>query len=1730
MAKLSSFWCRLLLFLALLCVSPKVLARDITFTDYTKLVKSPTFDKPWTEIEFMFFDENGKGNDSFFQGSAFFTIDGWFLPIYFSEIKCEETNGDDGAKKKDNPGKWYGRHILTVNGTTYTVRLYNAHRNDNGEHYVTVYISPDKIRPGEKHTFEIAGNWRADRKPSQARAKTFEVTMPTDIGNRLDFWNSNRHIRHTSFNKCTFPAIVDSKYGPTTFATNGEAVDSYDDLKDMKFTDPAKMASSASVAKGQTEGWVELGVKEIALETKYIPVQWSYYAGAKESEIGGTYVYDWTIGRLPGYPKSINLSTEQNQWKKEITVKWLSSGGRSADAQSYGTWHVTRVEKKNSAVVRTHVATVDFTGNGNLSVVDDNSLQYDTDYKYEVSFIPTGMTEDTTATKILTSTVEARLVRDVPITITKIDEGENDLTVYWNAPQLGGNNKFQYKVYRAEGNSQNDGTTGAPSYSWEEVGKIDVSNYKQTEYSFKDTKNLKSCTQYFYKVELVVEAWNDKTFDSGEKQLKSYRIKGKSSVTSLEASKGDYTGVVKLSWKAEQKGTTSTKYVLSRRIIGGTQWSQIYAVDGTSQSYYYEDNTALAGNYYQYRVRSYVQCDNDQFTSGEELCDGFCRSTGTLSGRISYDQGTAVAGVKVVLTKSDGQKDTEQFYTLQTSGAGSGVRQTFSDEEKDKFARAYTAQLLVSPASQIDMTDGNAVIFSLGDRHRLSLGTKTGNRYPLFLETGSTSANTGLWLKESCFTSVTLSCDSLSGFRVTLIDDNDSISTYTNAAGNLAASVDVVSFGGTASENDQKSCFAGYIDEMRLFSGKALTEEEIKENYNHPLSGVEDGLFIYWPVDEGIEDQLTAYDYSKTNGVANAHHGNIKLCKVSGTLPPANMLSLFAVTDSQGNYTLRGVPFNGSGTTYTITPQLGTHSFSPIYSSRYVSASSLVYSGVDFSDQSSFPVSGKVYYANTTIPVEGCTVYVDGKAASNNGKLAQTSSDGTFSVSVPIGRHYIELSKEGHVFVGNGRYPEDPEGIGTTFLCEQPISNLQFNDSTLVNFTGRIAGGLHEMKKNVGFGLSNNNIGQTLITLECLDTNNGQAIFNAVTVKDNGIYKVEENKNRLDVTSQTPLISSESYRGAANYSSFAYIKTDPKTGEFSAMLPPLRYALQEVKFAGNNTDNPFNGENLIKQSYSIDLSDPLHVETDTVSVDGELKVYRYNKAFNYAWHTEPVFNVTQTDNNIGAFGISKYNVYDAQGNFDATVYEETTDQQTNIKTAKYNYGYPLFNALDKYTFKLEAYEEYTNYDKKDDDGMYVYEKVPLDSTKVLISNALSADQAVYDNSVDEDEEGVKTSQIQLDDKGTFTYTWKAGSPNTTSPFTKAIQFYYEVDGVSKKWRENGLEAVILGSKPTGNNFVTRGPNVLEMILRDPPGSASSASWTKGTTVNHIKTRGSVYSSQTNTTAVAKLGWCITIATGAVGWMTEARSETKHDEEAGMIVTTEGENATSWTRSITTERTISTSSDPAYVGAQDDVFVGSSTNLVFGDANEVTLLRDGTGQDKAKLDCHTITITGLDYDTEFMYSANYIENTLLPNLEKVRNSLLITLPAESVDSYVNTTDKPVYVTALEPTDERFGSDNDDADVWSEEEGLCPRPSSVGPSYRMVMPQGVDSTKKFVDEVSDMNNAIKNWYLHLKTNEQQKVLANEQASKYRTNNFSFDSGSSLTMSQTVDSTYTKNLSSG
>lgn len=117
----------------------------------------------------------------------------------------------------------------------------------------------------------------------------------------------------------------------------------------------------------------------------------------------------------------------------------------------------------------------------------------------------------------------------------------------------------------------------------------------------------------------------------------------------------------------------------------------------------------------------------------------------------------------------------------------------------------------------------------------------------------------------------------------------------------------------------------------------------------------------------------------------NRRHG------ITDDVPSENQLSLSAITDVNGNYTISGVPFSGDGTSYTIRPSMGGHEFSAAKANRFVSAQSLVHNGVDFQDVSSFSVSGVVYYQGTTIPVEGVQFAVDGVSCTKDGEFIQTN-------------------------------------------------------------------------------------------------------------------------------------------------------------------------------------------------------------------------------------------------------------------------------------------------------------------------------------------------------------------------------------------------------------------------------------------------------------------------------------------------------------------------------------------------------------------------------------------------------------------------------------------------------------------------------------------------------------------------------------------------------------------
>ena len=1075
-----------------------------------------------------------------------------------------------------------------------------------------------------------------------------------------------------------------------------------------------------------------------------------------------------------------------------------------------------------------------------------------------------------------------------------------------------------------------------------------------------------------------------------------------------------------------------------------------------------------------------------------------------MSGRIAYGTGTAVDGARVTLVRNnDNASDICQFYSLRTSGSGDGVFLALSsDALNSQFgSSAYSVQMFVRPD---DSQTGSApTLFDLGGKLQLQLGTMDEAKgYPLLLNNGTDATATGLYLPASVFTSLTLSVDANGQASVTTVDAVDTMSVATVPGickvSFTASEKTGLCLGGSYEPSADRT-FSGYIDEMRVFSGRALTKADILKNYNHSLTGTEDGLFAYWPVDEGIYNQTTAYDYSKTSGVANGNHGQLGPSTTTSNtvLPTEHQFGIFGITDAQGNFVIRGVPFNGDGTTYMVVPSKGIHEFSPNYSTRYVSASALVHNGVDFEDVSSFPVSGRVVYAGTNYPVEGAQFTVDGTLCSKDGEVITTNANGEYTISVPIGDHYIKVSKTGHVFNNEGRYPADPNEVGTRLTFNQEVKGLEFVDATLVNFSGKVVGGDIEGNKAVGFGLSKNNIGVTELVLTPTNT-----VYNLNMLRKTtgGVVSYEVNPETVEVKSATDTIASHAWRGAGSADAKKIIiRTDSKTGEFSALVPPLMYKVEAQKVVAT-------GET-VGSSATVDLTNPLEQMSDTLyNSNKEVeRLYTYCKKLAVTYHSNPQFNVMQRGNDDGAFGISEYTVADELGSMKVSdIYSTATGKPV------YKYGAPLFIEMDSYTFDIDAFEQYVN---KDDKQNHVTEKVPLRNLEVIVSNALSSEQSVYaENNPQGGTPGevgqMVNNTLVLDSVGHATYMWKAGLPNITAPYKRTISMSYDINDRAYMWDPAGdgtnmQEGIILGFLPTGNNFVTEGPTLLQMILRDPPGTASSAQWTTGTVKSKYSYKGNTVVTDNSLELVSHWGNKTSLGSG-IGFIVMTDVENKWDAGLGVKISNVSEDGNSWTSTVSTEKVISTSAEPEYVGANGDLFIGSSNNLIYGLARNLTLRRDGSDVTLGVKDAYT---TGLQFKTEFAYSANYIENVLIPNLISLRNSKLTYVA--NVNDFKPSGDSVVYLTTLKPEDIGYGTNNNDK-IWGKDAVL----SSTGRSYTMKIG---DPTKSCNDEIVWYNDQIENWQKWLAVNEEEKVRAYEDRDE-NTKNYSFDAGSSITYTAT------------
>ena len=1460
------------------------------------------------------------------------------------------------------------------------------------------------------------------------------------------------------------------------------------------------------------------------------------------------------------FAQPTNLNCATDQYAKSVTLTW-----RMADAASYdpedaayaGKWYVYR--RKQDDTSWTLLKTVAISDAADVFKYEDKDvqqLQFDTPYEYSVCFYPNYWLEaqgrgGTVKPETQAPLAEFSTTANVKIALTSPLIGSPEATplddrieVTWNHHYVP---KKTYNGFYPTFAIQYMKTNGT---DWVELAKLRVADLEQTTNkdgslteTYVHSEGIEaSCIGYKYRI-VFDRGDNVPTFASSP-NISYTRISGGTTVTSLTATQGTDKKGCSLIWKVKQVGATPTTFSVSRRDVQEKDFHEIYTVQGTSSTYSYFDQNCEAGRYYEYRVAAYTDCEGQLTSKNYKTAIGFAQDYGTISGQVLYGSGDAVDSVRVSLTpNANAESPNSFFYATKFTSKSFGIQIPIGGDNglsENALKKDYTIGMWVKTNSE------TAHLFTIaGD---LDLHKETSQWMSVGIEQGRLQMEfTGArhwWnhplekfeLLPYSWHFVFLSRSKSNEFTLGMIDADGKIiketSTHEEAFRESPPNPKVFAVGMQAID-ETKVIKYGYedfqlmtdsmllIDEVRVYS-RALTDSEILRSYDRMLSGNEEGIALYWPMNEGHPAGYV-FDRSATNNTPNNAHGKA-VSGVSYTDDSPNQtgqVSCYGLTDQYGSYVITGIPYSGNGINYAITPSKGIHEFNSSKQTRYISNHSLVYSGVNFTDVSYFPVHGTVRYAGTTIPVDSCTFEVDGTPCIVEGMPIMTDAEGKFTITVPIGDHYITVKRNNHVFVDKGRYPAN--GGKHTFLAE--TYNLDFEDATLVNFAGRIVGGFRDQNKPLSFNLSENNIGRVTMTLTPTDD---RYYVNAKKTVDGTTFTYDFNDERVEVASDTASIRSRSYRGFGSVEECKkiYIQTDSLTGEFSAMLPPVSYQMSAQTLVANS-------DVVVGESRTVDLSkfqlasaDTLYSESKaTDPVTGKEivkkkaeKIYEYRCKYIADYHTTPVFKV----NEGVPFGAKTYTGNDEDGKY---VIDNLYTKDGN--SFSYKLGYPVFVTGNEYEFDIEAYETYKNAD----DPKATEERQPLQKCFVQIANALSSSQSlVTKTQTGTDgvlyEEGTPAGEnlngVMLDSLGCATYTWYAGLPNTNAKthhaqsitmqlFVSGKQYDWVPDNnAGIQWRADGtnqgpgMKGVNVGTINMGKNFVTLGTDKVLMVLRDPPGAKSSATWKKGSTItmkSETVISNGVHSKDIVEVAKGHTQQVVGLASGVI-----ATEGIKHTFTGGLEGTYLKGHTDLDTESYTTTQDISTQSSKEYVGSWGDVYVGVSRNHIFGDARQVYIPRNAS-----KFDVHDVTGVQDSMKTTFMYSQLEILTNIIPNYEAQIKKLLKDTYGKPRKSPSEIT-TPHYYSNLAETDPNYGRSNYDK-VFGAAAGVN---NYEGPSYAFVPPTNVNCQ----DTIQFMLDQIEAWKNVIKRNEQEKVLMYEDrnTSDVLTENISFDGGTKVTRTYT------------
>lgn len=1146
-------------------------------------------------------------------------------------------------------------------------------------------------------------------------------------------------------------------------------------------------------------------------------------------------------------------------------------------------------------------------------------------------------------------------------------------------------------------------------------------------------------------------------------------------LVAFTAGKGYYSDRVELAWSS--KGNFE-RFVINRKEHGApdADYKQIAVTEGNEaqNDYYYNDVNAIPGIVYDYRIRGQVMCSGKLIESDEKLTDvGFRTPTGDIYGRVTFESGQAVSGAKVSAEPTEGSGVPGKSYVF----SGASNLTVDNDQLLNDATQAVTLQAWVRAAKEGTIIEkpGMYKLAYNGKKIEFTAGTQT-LKTPKKLSDYASSAQF---------------------VHLSAVANDTHLYIYVNGLA-VAEAERTAQITGNNNKVVMGEGFEGAIDEVRLWN-KALNADTIASDYNRYLVGNEDGLQAYYTFDYSVDDAF--YDISYKGTKYNMNHGvATNVTTSSKDIPTSAQLGYSSYTATDGSYQIRSLPYTGNGTTYMIVPTLGIHQFASAKELRLINSQAQSHT-VNFTDKSSFKISGKVMYKGGNVPVEGVSFAVDGVTVMDGkSNIVKTDAHGQFTISVPVGQHEVKAVLANHTFENGGKLTNSD---GTDRNYQDDDNGFEIFDVTTVRYIGRVAGGTKQEAFPVGHSLSKNNLADD-VRIELTYQNDAYKMVATPrsTTLDHfkGIYVSKQHNNRVE------------YDGNK-----ITIYPDAETGEFYADLIPEKYKINVVVPGHENI--PGSGEELnlsnefVKQSEVNEYVDSLSTQGKYINCSDTVF---YNKKQQFIKRYTPSIIVKEK---------VKGKLQDFFGKEELSI--ATLDQTKTIKVKTYDPD----NAAQPYTLGVPVYEQgqYVTYhittaevyEYKDKDGRrkdgVKEDIVPTPEAKLSFSRG----DIAYGTQED----------ITTDEKGEAEWTFQVNNPEMTSALrSAAMDMTYSENSESTSsttinWKggfdgKGNTKAIVIGAKTLGSDFVTNGPDKVLFVLRDPPGSNSYAYLEKGVTVTSTSTYEGNVTNEGVLNNEAKVGAKVITFTG-LGAGVVNENDVKNEFSFGASHSETIGGTDSDTKTMTTTTRFETSSDPQYVGSDGDLFVGYSTNIGVGkteniavttremylaNPTEYELFGSVTPESNEYL---LVKTTGLGlsqkYGTMFTYPQVHIEQVLLPKLEDVRNKLLHQ-SAEGVDfqAMANNTKKPVYVSKLAVDDPNFGKSNNDK-VFK---GANANTPTDGPSYKIYAPAGQPLKE---DTIMFLNQSIDNWKMQLRNNEEQKVKAELMQ------NHSFQGGASYEYSE-------------